>query len=405
MISIMCLTLTSCERNAYKRRGKLQPEWEADMRYYGHEGTYHFGVLKLHKYDDVIIANTTFNPPDTLGRPDDRLCGIDANTGETLWFFPKNVNERHYCVFYGTAHLYKHKLVFRYFDNPYNGPNAHSTVCLDLDSQEEVWRLDGERLDIWHNENVNVVGDGQLCYFVNNNKDVYCANMESDSFEIIKRYEEYEVDNLSLTSDNNLMVFYSSSEKNESNYLIRHNHIDILDKSNYTVVFTYSLETDIIREIKREFAIQGAIEKDGVLYLWSDCYNSAIDMASGEIIWERENIYTYVPNDHILYGDILLKCAINATVAYDIHTGEIIYGEDNYGCYHASLHGKYVYLLNRDLEMDIINIETGEIVDYIQSRYHRKDDKFFGSYPTIIDDKLYIMSHSHLFRYPLYPWK
>ena len=398
------MTLVSCQRGVFERRETLQPEWEADMRYEGYGITWHFGLQNIMKYKDVIVASTTFSPPDTTGGPDDRLCALDAKTGKALWFFPEDVKRRYYYTFGGRGHLYKNKLVFRYYHTLPLCDN--SVVCIDVETGKEKWRIDDTRQADSPVLVLDVEGFERYSYFIHNEKNIYCADLENDTYSVVKEYTGYDVNKIEFTSDKNLMVFYSTSEKLESGYDIKHNHVDILDKDTYEVTFTYSLETDIILPMNdRWFPIEGGIEKDGVLYLWSYCYNSAVDISSGEMLWERCDNFTYRPNVHLLYDNILLKCCDNATVAYDIHTGEIIYGEDNYGCWNATLHGKYVYLLNRDCVVDVIDIETGEIVDNIKSKYQRKRDKLWGSYPTVIDDKLYIRSDSYLFRYPLYPWK
>lgn len=404
-ISLLSILVVSCDWLLDKGTVKPQPEWEADISFQGCE-VYGFGIQKIMKHDDMIVAHTTFSPLDMIGIPDNRLCAIDMKTGQSLWFFPKDENKRYAYNFNGKGHLYKDKLVFRYYDKKnYPDPWANAVVCLDVETGEEKWRIEGFVSDNSIIPVQDVEGDERFCYFIRNESVIYCADLESDTCSIIKEYADYTVNKIELTSDKNIIVFYSTAEKDESNYLIRHNHLDILDRNTSEVIFTYSLETDIIPTILREFSLEGGIEKDGVLYLWSYCYNSAVDITSGEVLWERCDRFTYRPNVHLLYDNILLKCCDNATVAYDIHTGEIIYGEDNYGCWNATLHGKYVYLFGRDQKIDIIDIETGEKVDYIKCKYHSKGERLWGSYPTVIDDKLYMMSDYHLFRYPLYPWK
>lgn len=403
IISLICIILVSCEKVAYKGRGTLQPEFEIDMNYGQDDGTWHWGINELKRYNDVLIANTTLRLMDSTGGLDNRLCAIDLKTKEPLWFFPKDVEQRYSFNFDGNGHLYKNKLVFRYYDTPRLRDN--SIVCINVETGDEKWRIEDTRQADSPILVRDVEGFERYSYFIHNEKNIYCADLENDTYSVIKEYTGYDVNKIEFTSDKNLMVFYSTSERLEPGYDIKHNHVDILDKDTYEVTFTYSLETDIILPLDRWFPIQGGIEKDGVLYLWSYCYNSAVDISSGEMLWERCDNFTYGPNVHLLYNNILLKCAVNATVAYDIHTGEIIYGEDNYGCWNATLYGKYVYLFNRVREIDVIDIETGEIVDYIKCKYQNKGEKFWGSYPTVLDNKLYILSDTHLFRYPLYPWK
>ena len=63
---------------------------------------------------------------------------------------------------------------------------------------------------------------------------------------------------------------------------------------------------------------------------------------------------------------------------------------------------KYAYLVNRRNEIDIIDVETGTKLDKIVCPYG--EIGFFGSYPVIYDNKMYVMGENRLFRYPTYPW-
>ena len=105
------------------------------------------------------------------------------------------------------------------------------------------------------------------------------------------------------------------------------------------------------------------------------------------------------------YGGVLLKCAVNATTGYNAKMGEVLYSYDNYGSNYATQQGRYVYLLTAKSLVDIIDIKSGRKLDFIKCKYADKSKHFFGSYPTLIDGKMYIiMSYNHLFRYPTYPW-
>jgi len=139
--------------------------------------------------------------------------------------------------------------------------------------------------------------------------------------------------------------------------------------------------------------------ENGILYANDDRYITAIDTKTKTNLWEREDMFAYGMEDIIIYNNTLLKCAVNALIGYNKKTGDIIYCYDDYPCVHASKDGRYAYLLNGYI--DIIDIETGEKLDYIvcpNSKYG-----FFGSYPMIYDDKLYIIGSNTLYRYPTYP--
>ena len=103
-----------------------------------------------------------------------------------------------------------------------------------------------------------------------------------------------------------------------------------------------------------------------------------------------------------VYKDVLLKCAINATVAYDKKNGEILYDFQNYGSWFTTVHKGYAYLLNRKDILDVFDVTTGKMLDHLVCP---DGGDFLGSYPMIYDEKLYIIGGGCLYRYPTYPWK
>jgi outer membrane protein assembly factor BamB len=129
----------------------------------------------------------------------------------------------------------------------------------------------------------------------------------------------------------------------------------------------------------------------------------AIDLKTGETIWERYDMCAYTCQDVLFFNDVLMKCAVNATIGYDKKNGEVKYLFDDYGSWYVSQEGRYAYFINCKNVLDILDIETGQKLDYIECPNKRKG--FFGSYPMIYDDKLYIIGNNTLYRYPTYPWK
>ena len=139
-------------------------------------------------------------------------------------------------------------------------------------------------------------------------------------------------------------------------------------------------------------------EKDNVVYCDIDTYLTAIDIKTDSQLWERDDKWAYTAKDIYEYNGVLLKCGVNATTGYDAKTGAVLYNYDNYGSYDTTQDGKYAYIVTRKQNVDIINIETGDILDVVKCKYAGNDEYFSGSCPTIHDGKMYIMSDRHLFR-------
>ncbi|MGP1527149.1 MAG: hypothetical protein ACTTIA_01730 [Candidatus Cryptobacteroides sp.] len=380
-------------------KGTLQPEWETRIPTGSSKVIFYDGLPVLPKYKDWIIAHTTI--VDEFFKEDNRLCAVNLNTGLVDWLFPKNTEERHYCHFGANSYQYKNKLVFQYQKDArtYESRDLITTVCIDLETQEIIW----EKTNISTYRNyTNVVGDDKNCYFLNGENDLCWADLVENKQNVLFNIAGEYFYRLSLTSDGNLLLFSFEKKKiiEEENYSINYARIIAPNtgKEKYKKLFLPPKDS-----WSRRMKASG-FEKDGVIYGNIDTYIAAIDIKSDKTLWEREDYWAHTAKDLFEYGGVLLKCGINATTGYNAKTGEILYDYRDYGSNYATQQGQYVYLLTCKGFIDIIDIKSGTKLDYIKCKYDEKGESFLGSYPTLIDGKMYIMSYNHLFRYPTYPW-
>ena len=130
LCSVIVLFLSSCCK--FQRvKGTLQPEWETRIPTGSSKYIFYDGLPVLPKYKDWVIAHTTIYDGG-FNLEDNRLCAVNLKTGLVDWYFPKNIEERHYCDFDAKSYLYKNKVVFQYQKDArtYESRDLHTTVIL-----------------------------------------------------------------------------------------------------------------------------------------------------------------------------------------------------------------------------------------------------------------------------------
>lgn len=399
LCSVIVLFLSSCCK-FHGGKGTLQPEWETRIPTGSSKVIFYDGLPVLPKYKDWIIAHTTVYDGG-FNLEDNRLCAVNLKTGLVDWYFPKNIEERHYCDFDAKSYLYKNKLVFQYQKDArtYESRDLHTTCCLNLDKNEVIWEIERQS-DKSVLVNMDIIGKEERCYFVQDNNIVCCVNLNTDVRTDIYKDDSLKINHLSFADKDRLLLFCYIEVIGSSAY---RTYIKILNLRTKEIEYFRKLTPENANTNITSIPAIG-FEKEGILYAALDTYTAAIDVKKDKLLWGRQDIWSYNAKDMFEYRGVLLKCGVNATTGYNAKTGEVLYNYDNYGSYDTTQQGQYAYLVNRKQNIDIINIETGQIVDYVKCKYADKGEDFSGSYPTLIDGKMYIMSYNHLFRYPTYPW-
>lgn len=388
LLSCVLLLLCSCCKTQ-RGQGSLRPEWSARIPTYESQEIFCDGLINLPKSGDIMVVPTTIHDGGFMWE-DNRLCGMDLKTGEVKWYFPSDLDNRRYCRFDAKGYEYHGKLVFQYETNHNENISLRSTVCIDAKTGSILW----ERECKAYYNNKPAIGFGKDCYFVQDTCRICSVDMSNDCISEIY----YTGDNLLQISDFQLyddyLVLSCRSDSVIEKYQVD-TYVIIIDRTTGSEVFKKYLGQSSV-------AARNYLDND-TLFANLDRTIMAIDLKTGEKIWERYDMCAYSCQDVLFYNDILMKCAINATIGYDRKTGEVKYLFDNYGSYFVTQAGKYAYFINRKNKIDILDIETGERLDYIECP-EKGWSNFWGPYPTIYDDKLYIIGNNTLYRYPTYPW-
>ena len=388
LLSCVLLLLCSCCKSQHEQ-GSLRPEWSAKIPTYDSPEIFYPGILNLPKSGDIMVVPTTIYDGGFMWE-DNRLCGMDLKTGEVKWYFPSDLDNRRYCHFDSKGYEYHGKLVFQYETNHNEDIRLRSTICMDVRTGSVLWERECRASRIIR----PAIGSEKDCYFVQDSCRICRVDMNND--QISEFYytgdDGLQINDLQLCNDLMVISCFSESEVEE------------FQDETYVIIVDVETGTEIFRKYLGRYPVPAHSFLEGnIIYSNLERKIMAIDMKTGDIIWEHYELCTYGFQDLCISNDILMNCCINATAGYNKKTGEMLYLFDNYGSYHVTQAGKYAYFINRKNKIDILDIETGERLDYIECP-EKGWSNFWGPYPTIYDDKLYIIGNNTLYRYPTYPW-
>ncbi|MBO5596925.1 MAG: PQQ-like beta-propeller repeat protein [Bacteroidales bacterium] len=388
LLSCILVVLCSCCKSQHEQ-GSLRPEWSAQIPTFESPYIFYSGILNLPKSGDIIVLPTTIHDGGFMWE-DNRLCGMDLKTGEVKWYFPSNLDKRQYCYFNSKGYEYHGKLVFQYETNRNEDTSLHSTACLEVSTGSVLWKKDYKI-----SRSIRpVIGSEKDCYFVQDSCRICRVDMNND--QISEFYytgdDGLQINDLQLCNDLMVISCFSESEVEE------------FQDETYVIIVDVETGTEIFRKYLGRYPVPAHSFLEGnIIYSNLERKIMAIDMKTGDIIWEHYELCMYGFQDLCISNDVLMSCCINATAGYNKKTGEMLYLFDNYGSYHVTQAGKYAYFINRKNKLDILDIETGERLDYVECPENGPAN-FWLTYPTIYDDKLYIIGNNTLYRYPTYPW-
>ena len=341
---------------------------------------YYDGLKVLPKYRNQLISHTTFRIDDWN---DDRLCAINLETGKADWYFPSDLSKAYKCAFDGFSYIYENYIVFKYIENfPHN--LYGKVVCMNLDTHDIIWERQESGTDVRTGN--DIIGLDGYCYFVENRK-ILRGNIKTGDIECLYSTADNKISHLSLSDDGNLLLFEFQTvylNEDKSDYFNEVNTV-ILDKSSGKELFRNNIKPDK-NSSARQYAGNGIIQ-DGILYANVHTYITAVDIKTGQQLWERNDPEAYILEDLIVYNGVVLKCGGNSTYGYNAQNGELLYKYDNFGSHYTTRNGKYAYMSTNAGWLAVIDIATGRI----HKRIDCPDEMFFGSYPTFYGDKMYIM--------------
>lgn len=382
---LLIICLSSC---CHKQRGpdSISPDLVVSIPTGSSPYIYYDGLPELPESGGLVIAHTTVFDGG-FRNEDNRLCAVNEKQGDICWFFPSDLDERHYFSFDGRSHSWRNRLMFQYCEDA-REDGGLSTICLDATDGKALWRMESGRTSC--SQSRDVAGDGATCFFIQGSDSLMAFDMKALHVSGFFHSDSLKISEISLWGKHLLLC--CCTEPGSSGHF--GNYAVVLNSRTGAIELPpHFIRNDIV-------PAQGVIDK-GVLYANSDTYLTAVDIRSGERIWERDDKWAYTLMDMSVSGGVLLKCAGNATAGYDTASGRILYEYRNYGSWQTSVHGNLAFIVNRRQELDVMDVRTGDFIGNITCPYHSDGEFFSGSYPVIRGRYLHIMSYRHLFRYPI----
>lgn len=383
-IILSIIAVVSCCKNNLNQDDALA--WSLELPRVSSPYIYWYGAKTLPIYNNVLISHTTIY--DDVNISDNRLCGVGIDTKRTIWYFPDNIDLRRNVVFDSMGYQFGDAFVAKYTEESTMGTHVTSVVCLDIITGRERWIFSEETLDIAA-FCPDIVGDGQYCYFINDGTRVYRTNIMTGETSLLYSDEEMRIANAPLILDQNQVG------------LVRYNFYGDSSQEEVIVINTNTTEVENVISLPR---IESLNERSAKVinvghYLFCNIahYTFCINIDNREIPWENWNYGYDDASNFFAADDVLFKAGVSSTLAFNVHTGEVLYKYPDLGSDLVSIYDDYVYYITSYGTLLIIKLSDGTIKREIKCP--DKEDYFFGSLPVVHDNNLFIMSTTKLHCY------
>lgn len=322
--------------------------------------------------------------------------------------FPSdNVEQKHTEYIDGMGYIYNNYLVFKSMST--DPIKNDQLVCIDLNTNQEVWRK--TFFNMTNPMNKHVVGYGEYCYFSQYDGRVailYKANIISgDTIQILRACSppnnKSSITTLLIAENVNnsppMLIFYSYEYE-----------ADVDDYKEYKKLINYYdlSEQRIIRRTRlpsnASFVASIGCRVSNNLFSYVGGLAFCLDMSSDEIIWESLEKRVCLGMLHC--NGVIISYGINDYLGLDPNTGKLLY-RVNQGVYWGLTDGKYAYLLLTNENLVVIDVQTGKEVGVIKCPEQKitGDGFHIGARATIVGEYIYLMSYTSAYCYPKYPWK
>ena len=394
LLALTILLFVSCCKSSDNDYSALGLRWSLELPHGSSLGICWEGAMIMPMFDNVLVAHTTlhddWDEPWTIA--DNRLCGINIVNKTVEWLYPKTEDITVDIMFNSLGYHSGRVFVVRYEEKDNNDDDSaeyNTVAALDIVSGEELWRFK-ERTYEWTRFAEGIVGQGDYCYFVNDGQRVYKTNIQTGETEL----------------------FYSSGEMRIANtpFFLTDGRIAILcydwngDLTDSMLLVINPLTKEVEKRITMP-KVEGinrslsAINKGNILYCYISEYNFAYDIDNEKILWECWTPGCDNAMDLLLRDDILYKAGDSWTYALDAKTGTPLYDYPELGADRVTIDDGKVYFVASYGTLYIMNLKDGRILSATECPGY--GTYFFGSYPTIYDNKLYIMGGTQLHCYKI----
>lgn len=401
IISISLLVIGCCKEsdNRISEQGLMKPLWTESFPMGDSKYIYNGGLISPPLYDNCLIFHTTLHSNSRI--EDNRLCGMDIKEKKVEWLFPADTTTHYNYCFDSEGYIYGNYLVTKSSITVFSSKTTEEIICFDLNVRKSKWEIVFPSTTFASCR--EIVGVGSKCFFIQNDKYLYSLDILTgdtirlysvNSENIIVRFGKMRVIETE-TSEPKLLLFISEFVSDKSfNYILIY---DIVDER-------------LVKKIRlpyqnENYGVDGVLVYGNNIYVAIGALTICVDYKNENIVWEAFNRDFNCYNLNIA-KNVLFKNGVNNFIGFDMKTGKQLYENNSLGSYWAVSDGDYIYLNGRDERIYIIDINNGNVLDYIICPDEPITGHGFwaGTYAAIVAQKIYIMGYKSIYCYPAYPW-
>jgi len=389
----------------------IQPIWETKLP--GKAGIYNLGLVGLPIYDGNVIFHSTYFSTfsNNVMKEDNRIHGLDVETGEVKWTFPAEYSSANSMCFNSVPYIYNEYLVTK-MGKQGLFLDADKLICINMKTHEEVWKKSLPNYISFSTSN-DVVGKDQFFYFVQESEFeslIYKGNIVTgDTTLILKIKPEAPLNCIEISGK---QLFYTTAAGRDLLIFGLYEY-DINSSSTPFKTFCciVDLESQTIllkKQIPRvdNYLLGNFRIADNKVYMTCGRTATCLDINTGDILWQ------FFSNEHNNYSATRLSISDgvvflngdNRIIGLNALTGSKLYQGD-LQCGNAIADKGFVYVMGRDGKLHILNIHNGYELHVITcpERVITGDSFITGGIPQVHGDKLFVWGNYHAYCYDAIP--
>lgn len=374
----------------------IKPLWSTTLP--GEAGVYNDGLIGLPVYKNKILFHSTYFT--NMYSEDNRIHALDIETGKLEWTFPGKYDKNNPMFFWGTPYMYDDKLVVK-MPKFGNFSKNDRIICLNLNTQQLLWTVDVPE-NISNARCRDVVGASEAFYYIQESESgayifegkvmtgvvdsIYCLHPVAQNGRI-----EITTNNALLGEiDGKLLMFFASKLLNDRNIKEEYDcFFNIFDVKERKLLSKISILND------ENYVISNAKLYHNKIYCTSGRKAFCIDPADGKLLWQFNSAehVNYAAQGLLVQNDVVFLWGDNRFIGLDATSGLLKYKGD-IECGNAEAFGGQVYIISRDGNLYLLDIENGKVRCKIKC-----PDKYFitGCKPNVFEDKLFVFDDHHAY--------
>lgn len=379
-----------------KETETIKPLWSTTLP--GRAGVYNDGLIGLPVYRNKILFHSTYFT--NLYNEDNRIHALNIETGKLEWTFPETYDNKNPMFFWGTPYMYDDKLVVK-MPKFGNLSKNDRIICLNLNTQQLLWTVDVP-------ENISyaccrdVAGSSETFYYMQESENsayIFGGNVMTGNVDsICSLHPVTQNGRVEITTNNallgeidgKLLMFFASKLLNDKNIKEKYDcFFNIFDVKKRKLLSRISVSND------ENYVVSNAKLYDNKIYCTSGRKVFCIDPVIGKLLWKFNSSepVNYTAQSLLVQNEVVFLWGDNRFIGLDATSGLLKYKGD-IECGNAEAFGGQVYVISRDGNLYLLNIENGKPICKIKC-----PDKCFltGCKPKVFEDKLFVFDDHHAY--------